>query len=219
MECLPLAQELRAHWRSLDGCVSSWGSRSSRPVRPGQRAGERNHGTHEERMVKKLRRKKKLATHAAMSQYLESEYCDEYNQRFAIEPKSKVDYHLPAPGAKRQKEIFRAETERVLSNDWVVRQDNRVYQVDGQNRVHAPAESKVTVCEWEDGTIEIHYRGQKLKWHEIEERPAKPPVVKKEQRRRTIAPPAAAMPEHRWWKRHPDRKTEGPPGKRIETSR
>jgi len=80
---------------------------------------ERNHGTHQDRLVKKLRRKK-IATHAAVNQYLEQEYCDDHNQRFARDASSPVDYHLPVPGAKQRREIFRLETERVLGNDWVI---------------------------------------------------------------------------------------------------
>jgi len=62
------------------------------------------------------------------------------------------------------REIFRRETERRLGNDGV-RHENRFYQVEAQSRHHALAKSKVTVCEWEDGTIEIHDRGRKLRWH------------------------------------------------------
>ena len=39
-----------------------------------------------------------------------------------------------------------------------------------ESRHHAPVKSRVTVCEWENGTMEIHHRGQKLKSKEIEER-------------------------------------------------
>jgi transposase len=179
---------------------------------------ERNHGTHQDRMVKKLRRKKQITTHEAVNRYLEAEYCDDHNRRFAIEPKSGVDYHMPAPGAKRQREIFRLETERVLSNDWVVRHANKFYQVERRNRVHAPAKSKVQVCEWEDGTLEIQYRGQKLKWHEIETPPAKPPVVK-QKRRRTTSPPAALMPDHPWRKRYQDMRPLAPQREGIKISR
>jgi transposase len=91
---------------------------------------ERNHGTHQDRLVKKLRRKN-IAPHAAVNRYLEQAYCDQHNQRFAIEPRSEVDYHLPGPGARRRREIFRLETERVLGNDGVVRHHNRFYQWSG----------------------------------------------------------------------------------------
>ena len=106
-----------------------------------------------------------------MNRYLEEEYCDEHNRRFAIEPKSEVDYHLPAPGVRKRREILRLETERVLANDWVVRHHNRFYQVERQSRIHAPAKSAVVVCEWEDGTVEIRYREHTLSWHEISEQP------------------------------------------------
>ena len=103
------------------------------------------------------------------------------------------------------------ETERTLGNDWVVRHENRFYQVEAQSRNHAPAKSKVTVCEWEDGTVEIHYRGRKLSWHAIAARPAKPEqIVNKSQRPRT--PAAAHMPTHPWRRRYQDMQARGPAG-------
>jgi hypothetical protein len=170
---------------------------------------ERGHGTHQDRLVKKLRRKK-IATHAAVNQYLEQEYCDDHNRRFAIDAGSEVDYHLPVPGAKRLREIFGLETERVLGNDWVVRHENRLYQVEGQSRNYAPAKSKVTVCEWEDGTMEIHYRGRKLIHPRIEERPRKPEAVVSK-RRKPFTPPAVKMPDHPWRRSYQDMKPLGFP--------
>ncbi|HLJ16816.1 MAG TPA: hypothetical protein VKV15_20140 [Bryobacteraceae bacterium] len=103
--------------------------------------------------------------------------------------RSEVDYHLPAPEGKKLREIFRLETERVLGNDWVVRYHNRFYQVERQSRNHAPAKSTVVVCEWEEGTVEIHYRGQKLRWHALEERPARPAAKEvKKQRKPSRSP-------------------------------
>jgi hypothetical protein len=49
----------------------------------------------------------------------------------------------------------------------VVRYDNRLFQVQAQSRKYAPAQGKVLVCEWQDGTVEIEYRGRKLPWKEI----------------------------------------------------
>jgi transposase len=163
---------------------------------------ERNHGTHQDRLVKKLRRKK-IATHEQVNRYLEEEYCDGHNRRFAIDAALEVDYHLPAPGARQRREIFRLESGRVLGNDWVVRHENRLYQVERQSRHHAPAKSGVVVCEWEDGSVEIQYRGQKLKWHEIEQRAAAPEAAK-QKRRKPSRPPAAHMPDHPWRKGYQD---------------
>src|SRR5579872_1020434 len=170
---------------------------------------ERNHGTHQDRLVKKLRRKK-ITTHAEVNRYLEEEYCDEHNRRFAVEARSEVDYHLPAPGGRKLREIFRLETERVLGNDWVVRYHNRFYQVERQSRNHAPAKRRVVVCEWEEGKVEIHYRGQKLRWHALEERPARPEAKEVKQRKHPT-PPAAKMPDHPWRKRYQDMKPRPAP--------
>jgi hypothetical protein len=127
---------------------------------------ERNHGTHQDRRVKKLRRQQ-IRSLEEVNGYMEKEYCAEHNRRFAVAAASKEDYHLPAPGARAMRAILRLETERSLSNDWVVRHANRIYQIERQSQHHAPAKSKVMVCEWEDRTMEIQYRGQKLKWKEI----------------------------------------------------
>jgi hypothetical protein len=43
---------------------------------------ERVHGTHQDRLVKKLRRKQ-ISTHEAANVYLEREYLAEHNRRFA----------------------------------------------------------------------------------------------------------------------------------------
>jgi transposase len=170
---------------------------------------ERNHGTHQDRLVKKMRRKK-IATHQAVNEYLEREYCDDHNRRFAIDASSEVDYHLPVPGVKRLREIFRLETRRTLGNDWVVRHDNRFYQVDKQSRNNAPAKSKVTVCEWEDGTMEIHYRGQKQSWHEIKERPRQPKAVASN-RKQPSPKPKVPQPNHPWRRSYQDMHTPGSP--------
>jgi hypothetical protein len=168
---------------------------------------ERNHGTHQDRLVKKLRRKK-TTTHAQVNQYLEQEYCDDHNRRFAVDAASETDYHLPIPSATKLREIFRLETGRTLGNDWVVRHENHFYQVEAQSRNHASAKSQVRMCEWEDGTIEIHYRGRKLSWHLITERPAKPEVVASKARR-PVTPAAAHMPNHPWRRSYQDMKALG----------
>jgi hypothetical protein len=131
---------------------------------------ERNHGTHQDRLVKKLRLKN-IDRLDDVNRFLEERYCEEHNARFAVRAAAPQDFHLPSPGGRKLEGIFRLERERVLSNDWVVRDENRFYQVERQSQHHAPVKSKVRVCEWQDGRIEIHYRGQKLSWKEIQARP------------------------------------------------
>jgi hypothetical protein len=127
---------------------------------------ERNHGTHQDRLIKKMRRKR-IRTHEQANDYLQREYLGEYNERFRCAAAEEEDYHRRAPSASQLREVFRLESERMISNDWVVRYDNRLFQVQKQSRKYAPAQGKVVVCEWQDGRIEIEYRERKLPWKEI----------------------------------------------------
>src|ERR1035437_3395789 len=126
---------------------------------------ERNHGTHQDRLIKK-RRRKKIGTHEEANEYLQREYLAEHNGGFRRAAAEEEDYHRQAPSAAELREVFRLETERVIGDDWVVRYDNRLFQVQGQSRKYAPAQGKVVVCEWQDGAIEIEYRGGKVPWKE-----------------------------------------------------
>jgi transposase len=131
---------------------------------------ERNHGTHQDRLIKKMRRKK-IGTHDQANMYLQQEYLPEHNGRFRQAAAEAEDYHRRAPSAVELREVFRLESERIIGNDWVVRCDNRLFQVQAQSRKYAPAQGKVVVCEWQDGTVEIEYRGRKLPWKEITNTP------------------------------------------------
>jgi hypothetical protein len=157
---------------------------------------ERNHGTHQDRLVKKMRLKK-IKTHEEANRFLEKEYLPEHNRRFRRNPAQPEDYHRAAPRAVELEEVFHLETERVIGNDWVVRHDNRYFQVKAQARQYAPAKGKVTVCEWEDGRLQIRYRGRAVAWEEI----AGPVPVQAVRPRETTAKkatPPTPKADHPW---------------------
>jgi hypothetical protein len=159
---------------------------------------ERNHGTHQDRLVKKLRRKK-IQSYEACNAYLEGEYLNEHNERFAQAAASAVDYHRQAPGRKVLDDVFRLETERVIGNDGVVRYQNRLLQVKNQGRRHtARPQAKVMVCEWEDGRVEIRYRGGALVWEEIQQRPQ--PAIKPAKSVAAVGSPHRPRADHPWRK-------------------
>jgi hypothetical protein len=109
--------------------------------------------------------------------------------------------------------VFRLEEERTVSNDWVVRYDNRFLQLERQSG-HAPARSKVVVCESVDGQLEIRYRDRVMRWTEItpsvtarvrSDQPAvRPPSHTATRPRRRYHPSA----DHPW---HKHRDMPGPP--------
>ena len=125
---------------------------------------ERIHGTHQDRLVKKLRRRG-IVSHQAANVYLRKEYLPEHNERFARRPARPEDYHRRAPRRAELDRIFRLESERVVSEDGVVRYANRYFQLD--SRSGAPAQSKVWMCEGRHGNLSIEFRGQALHGKEI----------------------------------------------------
>lgn len=126
---------------------------------------ERNHGTHQDRLVKKLRRQA-IADIATADAFLETTYWAAHNQRFARPPASPDDFHVAVPRGVRLDDVFRLEEKRTVSNDWVVRYDNRYFQIERQSH-RPPARSTVQVYEAADGQIDIRYRDRVMRWREI----------------------------------------------------
>ncbi len=126
---------------------------------------ERNHGTHQDRLVKKLRRKG-IADVEAANAFLETEYWADHNRRFAQAPASAEDFHQAVPRGLRLDQLFRLEEKRTVSNDWVVRYDNRLLQLERQSH-RPPARSAVRVFEDVAGQLEIRYRDRVMRWTEL----------------------------------------------------
>jgi transposase len=126
---------------------------------------ERHHGTHQDRLVKKLRRRG-IRDVAAANAFLATDYWAEHNARFAQAAASAEDFHSRAPSATVLARLFRLETERTVGNDWVVRYHNRCFQLERQSH-HPPARSRVEIYEAPSGAIEIRYRGRAMRWTEV----------------------------------------------------
>lgn len=156
---------------------------------------ERGNGTHQDRLVKKMGRKK-IHTHEAAHQFLQEEYLAQHNARYARPPAEPQDYHRKAPGARELEQVFCLETERSISNDWVVRYENRYFQLE-RTHDYPPRQARVTVCEWEDGRIEIRYKNKTRAHHEIpapERKPTRQRGSVKPPKRSRWKPPA----DHPW---------------------
>jgi transposase len=132
---------------------------------------ERNNGVHQDRLVKKLRRQG-IQSYAATNEYLQAEYLAEHNRRFARKAARPEDYHVRTPSAVRLREVFRLETERWISNDWVVQYRGHLLQLQPQNKRYGPTQAKALICEWEDGAVEVHYRGECIAYEDLVVRPA-----------------------------------------------
>jgi transposase len=133
---------------------------------------ERGHGVHQDRLIKKLRRKG-IASYEAANQYLEKKYLVEHNRRFARQATEPEDYHRRKPTVWELQQIFRLETERAIGNDWVIRHQGRYLQLQPGQRYRGSRKSKALVCEWDDGSMAIYHQGEKIAFTELPEAPAK----------------------------------------------
>jgi transposase len=158
---------------------------------------ERNHGTQQDRLVKKLRRRGIVDVETANG-FLEVTYWADYNARFVRAAASTDDFHVARTRGLRLDLVFRLEEVRTVSNDWVVRYHNRLLQLE-RHSGQAPARSTVVVCEDAAGALEIRYRDRAMRWTEIVAGAAAPPPMPV-----LIAQPAApSLPRPRVAVDHP----------------
>ena len=136
---------------------------------------ERAHGTHQDRLVKKLRLAG-VTSYDAANRFLEETYLADHNRRFARAASSEADFHRKRPAKRELDAIFQLEQERVVSLDWVISYEGRLLQLERQSRRHAPAKSRVLVRENEAGELHIEYRGRRLGFQQIAHRPARQPA-------------------------------------------
>lgn len=162
---------------------------------------ERNHGTQQDRLVKKLRRKG-IGDVDAANAFLDAEYWGDHNRRFAQEPASDEDFHVAVPRGQQLAKIFRLQETRTVSNDWVVRYDNRLLQLERQSD-RPPARSTVRVFEDVAGQLEIRYRDRVMRWTDlaipIASKPVPPPSPR-------VPPAPAAARQRRPCADHPWRR-------------
>jgi hypothetical protein len=78
---------------------------------------ERGNGTHQDRLIKKMRLKKIVSFEQA-NRYLETEYLPEHNRRFATAPTAPEDYHRKAPRIRELDDVFRLGSGRSATTGW-----------------------------------------------------------------------------------------------------
>jgi len=164
---------------------------------------ERAHGTHQDRLVKKLRLAE-IANYEQANAYLDKHYLADHNHRYARPAAEKADYHRRRPTARQLDEVFWLEEQRVVSEDWVVHYKNRLLQLERQSQHWAPAKSRVRVRENQAGEVAIHYRDQHLRFRELTA--ASPSLGGRRDTTPSPAPPCFSSPQSSLETRLPTKK-------------
>ena len=96
--------------------------------------------------------------------------------------------------------VWRASARCRSERDWVVRYDNRFFQLQPQSRYYAPPQGKVLVCEGREGSIVIEYRGHALRWQQIPPpaRPSAQQAMPPGDSGVSQAPPAPQIAKRKW---------------------
>lgn len=154
---------------------------------------ERKNGVLQDRLVKELRLNG-IDHFEEANRFLEEEYMPLFNQRFSVLPQEPADFHRILNEDIDLDKVFSICKTRLVSKDWTVRWNNRVFQIIHQTNL-PPAKSHVEVREQFDGQLFIFYRGQ-----EVEYTSWKPVKAKKKE--------PIKLPR---FKKHPLRKGKSPP--------
>jgi hypothetical protein len=94
-------------------------------------------------------------------------YLPVYNERFSVTPKEKENLHRTVNVDLDT--VLCIKTERTLKNDHTIQYEGKLYQIEETIRG-----KKVSVEELIDGSMRIRYKGVKVAFHEIVQRPVKP---------------------------------------------
>ncbi len=154
---------------------------------------ERRNGLFQDRLVKAMRLEE-ISTVEAANQYLEAIFLPDLNRRFTVTARERGDLHRQIPAGLQLKEVLCFEEPRVVQNDWTIRWRNRYFQIARQHEALHLARRTVTVRERLDGSLALLYRGQGLRFVELDQRP---------EDRRIPAPPKPRVPwtppaDHPW---------------------
>lgn len=129
---------------------------------------ERHNGIHQDRLIKLLRLKEIKDCERA-NNYLENEYWDKYNKKFGKKPISDEDMHISLTGDQNLNELVCFCVERKISRDYIVRKDNRIYQLTREQKINIRPGDKVLVKTWLDGSVHVYKGKVELMFYEVDE--------------------------------------------------
>jgi hypothetical protein len=173
---------------------------------------ERGHGTHQDRLIKKLRLKG--IREVASANAIVEEYLTTHNARFAVPATSPVDHHRPRDRRRwADADVFCLEEPRVIGNDYVVQYQGRVLQLDRRAQSRVPVKSQVLVRAGRDGALRVVFvdragHERRLAWTPAAPRSPKPKVVITKSSSPPTAMPTPAVrrpipaPDHPWRAQH-----------------
>jgi len=130
---------------------------------------ERHNGIHQDRLLKLLKLKG-IKNCEEANEFLKKYYWDSYNKKFSKKPESDEDMHVPLVAGQNLDEIICYCDKRKISRDYVVKKDNRIYQLTKKQNINIKPGDKVLVKTWLDNSVHIYKDRIELNYYELDER-------------------------------------------------
>jgi hypothetical protein len=129
---------------------------------------ERNHGVYQDRCVKELRLAG-VSTILDANSFLETTYLPAINAKFAKQAARPQDAHVPLSTATDLRDIFCFQEQRVVSRDWVIQFQRRLYQIRPHHHQVMPRPNdRVVVRKWLDCSVHFYWQNKPLPVEEIQ---------------------------------------------------
>jgi transposase len=127
---------------------------------------ERNHAVYQDRFVKELKLYNIKDIENA-NKLLESGFIDNLNKKFSIKSFNEKNFHKSLLKSFELRNVFCYEYTRTVSLDYVVRYENKLFQIEKENKILPKTGRKVKVLKWLDGSIHIYFNDKELKIKDI----------------------------------------------------
>jgi hypothetical protein len=157
---------------------------------------ERANLTLQDRLVKELRLRG-IPDMAAGNAFL-PEFREDFNRRFAVQPRSNHDAHRPLLKTENLDIILTHQKTGILSKNLTVQANKIIYQIQSNRPDYALRHAQVTVCENAQGTVTILYKNEPLSYTIYHKPQRQAEIVDTKTLDHQIHPPYSPAPDHPW---------------------
>jgi transposase len=162
---------------------------------------ERAIQTLQDRLPKELRLRN-ISSWEAGNAYL-PEFLNDFNQRFAVQPRSSHDAHRPLTAQDNLAQFLTWQEPRMLSKNLTLQFRKVVYQIQTKRPTYSMRNAAVTVCLDAHGNISIRYKDKPLEYTVFHKQSKQANIVNTkqvDQALQSLPKPNKPAPNHPWRK-------------------
>lgn len=148
---------------------------------------ERSFKTYQDRLVKEMRLRGIKSIEEA-NKFL-GEFLPGHSRKFSVKPLKEADLHQPVPQNIDLNNVLCVRIERSLRNDFTLVHNKKLYQVSDKT-----VAKKVIVEERINGTMYVTYKGEKLKFKQLYQKPQRQAGAKPKPKLKQIYRPSLDHP-------------------------